>query len=191
MVPGLVVTGLDFNQISIFTSHGLSSSVAASVFSVSSAVALASSLTGGWLVDRISPRYVLAAGQMTLAAAMAVILATDSAVWALAYGAVRGVTLGAWAVAIDATWPAYFGRGRLGSIRGMTFAAEILGASLGPLPFGLIYDASGSYTAAILGLLMLPFAATIAVLCATAPQQANSIPGGSVPSALSVDLPFK
>ncbi len=70
-------------------------------------------------------------------------------------------------MAIDATWPAYYGRRRLGSIRGITFAAEIVGAALGPIPFGLVYDATGDYTAAILGLLILPVAAAGAVLAAT------------------------
>jgi hypothetical protein len=64
---------------------------------------------------------------------------------ALVYGAVRGGALGAWAVAIDATWPAYFGRGRLGSIRVMTFASGIVGATLGPIPFGVVYDVLGDY----------------------------------------------
>ena len=66
----------------------------------------------------------------------------------LAHGAYRwarrGIELGTSAVAIDATRPAYYGRGRLGSIRGMTFAAEIVGAALGPIPFGIVYDAVGS-----------------------------------------------
>ncbi|MBA2518148.1 MAG: MFS transporter, partial [Chloroflexia bacterium] len=167
MVPGLIVTGLDFNQISILTGDGLSSTTAASVFTVSAIAALLASFAGGWLVDRGPPRYVLAIGQGALAVAMLVLIAVDGTGWAIAYGAVRGLALGTWAVAIDATWPAYYGRRRLGSIRGITFAAEIVGAALGPIPFGLVYDATGDYTAAILGLLILPVAAAGAVLAAT------------------------
>ena len=80
-----------------------------------------------------------------------------------------------WAVAIDATWPAYFGRDRLGSIRGMTFAVEILGAAIGPIPFGLVYDALGEYNLAIWGLLVLPVAAAGALILATPPEQ-ESVP---------------
>lgn len=58
----------------------------------------------------------------------------------------------------------------LGSIRGMTFAAEIVGAALGPSPFGIVYDALGSYDVAILGLVVLPVVATGAVLLATPPR---------------------
>jgi MFS family permease len=174
MVPGLIVTGLDFNQISILTGRGLSSTAAASVFTISSILALLSGLAGGWLVDRIPPRYVLAIGQVALAASMLVIVAASATGLALLYGAVRGIALRTWAVAIDATWPAYYGRGRLGSIRGMTFSAEIVGAALGPIPFGIVYDAVGSYNGAILGLLVLPVAATAAVLLALPPQKAEA-----------------
>jgi cyanate permease len=79
-------------------------------------------------------------------------------------------------VAIDAVWPAYYGRGRLGSIRGMTFAAEIVGAALGPIPFGIVYDAFGGYNDAILGLLVLPVASTVAVLLATPPGRPAALP---------------
>ena len=51
-------------------------------------------------------------------------------------------------------------RRSLGGIHGLTFGAEIVGAVLGPLPFGLICDLLGSYTAAITGVLILPAAAT-------------------------------
>lgn len=55
----------------------------------------------------------------------------------------------------------------------MTFAAEIVGAALGPIPFGIVYDALGGYDVAIMGLLVLPVAATIAVLFATPPRGAD------------------
>ena len=173
MVPGLIVTGLDFNQISILTSQGLSSTIAASVFTMSAVCALLASFAGGWLVDHFPPRYVLAIGQATLAASMLVIVAASDIGWALAYGAVRGIALGTWAVAIDAAWPAYYGRGRLGSIRGMTFAAEIVGAAIGPIPFGIVYDAVGGYETAILGLIWLPVLAIGAVLFSTPPRSAD------------------
>ncbi|MDQ3225727.1 MAG: MFS transporter, partial [Chloroflexota bacterium] len=65
------------------------------------------------------------------------------------------------------------GRGRLGSIRGMTFAAEIVGAAIGPIPFGIVYDAVGGYETAILGLIWLPVLAIGAVLFSTPPRSAD------------------
>jgi cyanate permease len=44
--------------------------------------------------------------------------------------------------------------------------------ALGPVPFGIVYDAVGSYTAAIPVLLFLSVVATGAVLLATQPRGA-------------------
>jgi cyanate permease len=115
-------------------------------------------------------------GQLLLAVAMIGITLANSVTLALLYGAVYGAARGTWAVAIDTTWPAYFGRARLGSIRGVTFAVEILGAALGPLPFGIIYDALGSYHPTIYGLLVLPVAAAVAILWARPPETRSLSP---------------
>lgn len=171
VVPGLVSTGLDFNQVSIFTAQGLSATIAASVFIVSSAVWLVASFVAGALVDRAPPRYVLVAGQVLLGVAMLTLTFADTVPLALLYAAAYGAGRGVWAVAIDATWPAYFGRDRLGSIRGMTFAVETVGAAIGPIPFGLVYDAVGEYDPTIYGLLVLPVLAAGALLAATPPGQ--------------------
>ena len=76
-------------------------------------------------------------------------------------------------VAADVAWPVYFGRRHLGSIRSVGFAVGVFGAALGPLPFGLAYDFLGGYRPAILGLLILPVLATVAVLLARPPRLAE------------------
>ena len=176
-VPSLVVTGLAFNQVSIFTDRGLPSALAATTFSVESLAALPTTLLAGWILDRSSPRHVLVAGQALLATAMVVLLAAESPALALTYSALRGASGGLWMVAADVVWPTYFGRRHLGSIRGTAFAVGVFGAALGPIPFGFAYDALGGYNAAIAGLLVLPVAATVAVLVVKPPTATSSGPG--------------
>jgi MFS family permease len=120
-------------------------------------------LLTGWLLDRYPPRFVLVAGQVLLALAMVMLLLADSPALALTYSALRGASGGLWMVSADVVWPSYFGRRHLGSIRGITFAVGSAGAAIGPIPFGLAYDALGGYNAAIAGLLVLPIAAAVAV----------------------------
>ncbi|MGH2559417.1 MAG: MFS transporter, partial [Thermomicrobiales bacterium] len=170
VVPSLVVTGLSFNQVSIFTSRGMSSTLAATTFTVESAVALPVSLLCGWLVDRYPSRYVLAASQLSLAVAMIWLLVADTVWLAVLYAVFRGASSGLWNVAADVTWPAYFGRRYLGSIRSVTFAVGIAGAAIGPLPFGIVYDTLGSYDYAIAGLLVLPALSTLAAARAVPPR---------------------
>lgn len=171
VVPSLVVTGLAFNQVAIFTDRGLPAALAATTFSVESAVALPITLLAGWLADRYPVRYVLAAGQVCLAAAMISLLAADALALALVYAAWRGASGGLWMVAADVAWPTYFGRRHLGSIRSVGFAVGVGGAAIGPVPFGLAYDRLGGYEAAIAGLLLLPCLATVAVLRAKPPAR--------------------
>lgn len=175
MVPGLVGTGLDFNQVALMGERGLSPTVAATDFTVAAAVNLPAALLSGRLVDRRPVRFTLAAGQLLLAVATLCLLIVGTPTAAYLYGALRGLTLGLWAVAIDSAWPTYFGRRYLGGIRGLTFAAEIVGAALGPLPFGLVYDLVGGYTAALLGVATLPLLATALVLAAPPPGRSVKV----------------
>lgn len=170
LVPALVVTGLSFNQVAIFTERGLPSTLAATTFTVEAAVGLPVTLLTGWLVDRYSPRYALAAAQVFMAVAMVWLLVTATPELALLYSAFRGVSSGLWMVAADVAWPAYFGRRYLGSIRGFSFAIGVTGAAVGPVIFGLAYDYLGGYNPAILGLLVLPIVAAIAVLSTRPPD---------------------
>jgi len=167
VVPSLVVTGLAFNQVAILTDRGLPATLAATTFAVESAIGIPMALLAGWLTDRFPVRFVLAAGQLCLAIAMVALLASAGAPGlALLYSAWRGASSGLWMVAADVAWPAYFGRRHLGSIRSIGFSVGVAGAALGPLPFGLAYDLLGGYDPAILALLVLPIAATAAVLLA-------------------------
>jgi MFS family permease len=171
VVPSLVVTGLAFNQIAILTDRGLPASFAATTFAVESAIAVPTALAAGWLSDRIPVRYVLAAGQICLAIGMGFLLASSGApALALLYSAWRGASSGLWTVAADVAWPAYFGRRHLGSIRGVGFSVSVVGAALGPIPFGLAYDLLGGYDPAIAALLVLPVLATVAVLLTRPPS---------------------
>ena len=175
LVPALVTNGLSFNQISILTGTGLTPTVAATTFAVESVVALPMTLLVGWLADRFGPRSVLTLGQVTLTLAMLSLAFMASTEMAFVFGALRGLSSGTWILASEVAWPAYFGRRYLGSIVGMSFAVSFIGAAAGPLPFGLIYDAFGTYDYAIWALTLLPAAATWAALVVRPPAR-RSVP---------------
>ena len=169
VVPAMLTNGISFHQISMLTEAGLSSTAAAMTFAVESAVAVPMSLLAGWLADQHGPRLVLVLGQSCLASAMIWLIFVDSVEAAFVFGVLRGLTTGAWILATEVAWPTYFGRAHLGSLAGMSFAVSFVGAAIGPLPFALIYDATGDYSAAIWALLALPIATTGAALLAKPP----------------------
>jgi len=65
---------------------------------------------------------------------------------------------------IGYVWPRFFGRKHLGSIQGTAATIMVVGASIGPLPLGATYDATGSYQLALLSLAIIPVICAIAVL---------------------------
>ena len=67
-------------------------------------------------------------------------------------------------------WPNYYGRLHLGSIRGVATSAMVAFAALGPLPFGWIFDLTGSYSRAILIFLILPSTCFTAAFLAHRPN---------------------
>ena len=171
VVPALVVTGVSFHQISIMTARGLPSSLAATTFAVESGATVIFTIGAGWLVNRYPLRFILSSGQLLLLMALAVLLVAQTPLLALTYSALRGASSGLWGVTADVAWVAYFGRRHLGSIRGVTFAAGIVGAAIGPVPLGVAFDGTGSYNTAILAYMMLPAAASLLVLAARLPRK--------------------
>src|SRR6476620_68075 len=155
-VPAVVLTGISFHQTSLLTARGLSPGLAASVFAAESMVALP---------------ITLAAAQVALLVALGALLAADTVALALIYGGLRGVSTGLWAVSADVAWTSFFGKKYLGSIRGVTFAVGTVGAAIGPVPLGLVYDATGSYSGAIIAYMLLPLIALAVLMTAGIPRK--------------------
>jgi MFS family permease len=174
-VPAVVLTGISFHQTSLLTARDLSPGLAASVFAAESMVALPITLAAGWVVDRYPIRYTLAAAQLALLVALIALLAADSVPLALLYGGLRGISTGLWAVSADVAWTSFFGKKYLGSIRGVTFAVGTVGAAIGPVPLGLVYDATSSYSGAIIAYMVLPLIALAVLMTAGIPVKSADV----------------
>ncbi len=166
----LISTGLIFHQVSLLASKGVPSGVAASVLSVMAPMSLFGIFVAGFMADRFPNRYLLAGGQALLAVAMLFTFIIASTWQALLYGALLGLTGGFLMSTTSVIWPNYFGRYHLGSIRGVATSSMVTSAALGPLPFGYLFDQTGSYSIAILIFLALPAACALAALMAKPPR---------------------
>ena len=171
----LIMTALVFHMVSLMTSKGLDSGLGATVLSTMALASLSGTFVAGYLSDKIPNRYLLGVSQALLAAAMLWILAIAVPWHALALGGVMGVSAGLSMTTNSVIWPNYYGRRNLGAIRGVTTTCMIGFAALGPLPFGLLFDLTDSYTGAILGFLALPIACGVAALRALPPTKPTGI----------------
>jgi MFS family permease len=170
-VPSVTGTGMSFHFMSIMSEGGLSLSFAASLFAIESLVALPMTFLAGWIVDRRPARHVQTVAQIAAAIAFVVLIMAAGPVAAICFAALRGVASGLWNVAADVVWPTYFGRRYIGSIRSITMVGTVVGAAFGPIPLGLVYDSTGSYTPGLIAFAILPALAAIAMRWATPPAR--------------------
>ena len=167
----LISTALIFHMVSVITSRGLDAGLAATVLSVMAPMSLAGTFAAGYLADKLPNRFLLAASQGILTLNMLWIFALSEPWQALVFGGMLGLGGGFSMTTNAVIWPNYYGRRHLGSIRGVVSTCMVGFAALGPLPFGLLFDLTDSYSTAILIFLAMPTACATAALLARPPQK--------------------
>ncbi len=160
----MLVTTLHFYQVSILTAQGVSTEVAARVFTVSAVAMVAAMPLVGRLFDRVRTRYVFALGLLITTASLIGVTLVTGAASSIAYAVLFGLNNAFSMTMFGYIWPRYFGRLHLGSIQGTGQMIGVVGASLGPLPVGLAFDLLGSPTLTIRLLAVFPIAAAVLAL---------------------------
>ena len=167
----LISTALIFHMVSVITSRGLDAGLAATVLSVMAPMSLAGTFAAGYLTDKLPNRFLVAASQGILTLNMLWVFALSEPWQALVFGGMLGLGGGFSMTTNAVIWPNYYGRRHLGSIRGVVSTCMVGFAALGPLPFGLLFDLTDSYSTAILIFLAMPTACATAALLARPPQK--------------------
>jgi len=170
----MLVTALFFYQVSIFRTQGLSEQIAARVFPISAITMVCCMPVFGRMLDRFPTQPLFAAGVLLMTASMIALTFVENLTTAIIYAVIFGMNNAAVHALIGYVWPRYFGRKHLGSIQGTAATIMVVGASIGPLPFGAAYDLTGSYQTALLTLSLLPVLCAIAVLSMRPPILATS-----------------
>ena len=110
---------------------------------------IAARIVAGFLVDRLHAPFV-ATGLCLLAAVGCIGLLQFGPTYALASVLLVSVALGAEAELIGFMCSRYFGLRAYATIYGVAYSALALGSGASPLVYGMIYDSTGSYDAALL-----------------------------------------
>ncbi len=175
MIPSAINTGLIFHQISIMDQIGIPPQSAAAVMSVMALIRLPVVLLAGQIADKVPTRYVQIGSMAGLLVTLATLYITDSVQMALAYGVLTGITMAFQIIVSGVIWPDYYGRQHLGSIRGVTMMAGVIGSALGPLPYGYAYDIFGGYTEALTFSMIFPILGMIAAYLAKPPTKTPTL----------------
>ena len=159
----LGISGFIFHLVPYLTDHGASPCAAGAVASLVGIFVVAGRLGSGAALDRLPPP-IVAVGIFAAGALGCLILSLAGVGFAAFASSLVGLALGSEVDLLSFLVVAYFGMQHYGLISGILLAAGIVGSAAGPLVFAAIYDASGSYVAALLlGAVAVSLAAVAAV----------------------------
>ncbi len=151
----MLITGLLFHHYSIMASSGIERSVAAMVFVPFGVMTALANLITGVLLDRISPRFLMATMLLLMASALFLAVRITTGEGMLLYGGLLGLIEGMNGVLRSGIYAYYFGRSHLGSITGFATTLAVIGTATGPVSFALGFEHFGSY-GPVLALTALP-----------------------------------
>jgi len=172
----MLVTALFFHQVSIFTHQGVDPHTAARVFSVSAITMVVAMPLIGRLLDRYPTKPLFACALLTQSAALIALVFVHDLSSAVLYAIVFGINNAAVQTHYTYVWPRFFGRRHLGSIQGAAQTIGVVGASIGPLPFGAAFDLFGDYVGVLLVAAVLPVLCAGAILLMRLPRLEASGP---------------
>ncbi|MCP4429292.1 MAG: MFS transporter [Chloroflexi bacterium] len=170
----MLSTGLFFHMISIFADNQLSASAAASVFVPIAVTTAIFNFGGGFLIDRIAPRYLLALALFLQAVCLWMAPYLTGVEIAFLYGVILGATSGLGRIVGSVVWATYFGRRHLGGITGLATPIGVAGTAFGPLLFGVGRDVMGTYNTVLILSAIGPLLLGIAALFFRKPQKSQA-----------------
>ena len=172
-------TSLAVHLVPLLSDRGFSAPMAASVIPVWTLMTLPSRLIFPWFADRYDIRLVYATSFLLFAIGMAGLLVASGLFAVYAAMAVYGFGQGGNVPTRPAILANYFGRTRFGTIQGIMSTVGSIGAMLGPIVTGAVFDVTGSYA---LGLLLLTITSLLAIACIIFIPRLSMLP--AAPAAL-------
>lgn len=160
---------LQFN-LGVFTRDlGLDDAAAAPLIMISSVCMIIGKLFFGWLGDRLDHRILFWIAIALLACACLFLLLTDTYTGLVLGVICMGLSGGGILPMMGIIFGARFGAASFGRVMGFVMLNVTFG-SLAPILAGWVYDATGSYDPALIGLLVLAVPAVIAMRWLPKPQ---------------------
>ena len=156
-------TAFFFHLRGAFNESGVSDTMLQSIYPTLAVVSVAGRLFSGWLIDKIGQRHVMWMGLLMQSGGLALvsIMKTDALAYivALLIGA-----SGSFCSNVRATvYAEMYGRKHLGSVQSIASSLTVFGSAIGPFPFGVARDTTGSYTGVFAMASLFPLTAAVVV----------------------------
>jgi NNP family nitrate/nitrite transporter-like MFS transporter len=139
------VSGLNVHLIPYLETIGFTPGQGASVLAFYTILSAFGRLGGGWAMDYLSPRIVLASLLICLAISL-IMLANLNSYWmVIPFALLYGTAFGGMLPARSGILSFYFGPKNFGAINGLAQSATILTGVLSPVLMGFVFDKTDSY----------------------------------------------
>ncbi|MDE2787050.1 MAG: MFS transporter [Chloroflexota bacterium] len=163
-------SGIGLHLAPHLTQQGLSAGAAVAAISVMSISGALAALACGLLAERAPPRLLLVMGYLLAAASMWVLMRADDLPETYLFAVMQGIVGAGINTLAPILWADYYGRRSLGSIFGVSRAAQVVGFAVGPLASAVVYDRTGDYQGAFLALAAVALLATVLLAAARRPR---------------------
>jgi MFS family permease len=149
VLPGLTTFAVSVHLVPYLTGLGHPGATAALALGGCIGIAAAGKLGGGAFADRVGPLAALRVALALGTASFALLPAADAGAALVGFVALYGLALGALAAVTPALARDVLGAERFGVLFGVLQLLGMLTAAIGPVAAGIVFDATGRYTAAI------------------------------------------
>ena len=163
-------SGIGLHLVPHLTQQGLSAAAAVAAISVMSISGALAAMACGLMAEKAPPKLLLIAGYLLAAASMWVLMGADNLPETYAFAVMQGIVGAGINTLAPILWADYYGRGSLGSIFGVSRAAQVVGFAVGPLASAVVYDRTGGYQGAFLALAGVALLATVLLAAARRPR---------------------
>lgn len=146
MIPSMFTTGLTFHFFQLMALKSISEGEAAFVIGFVAFPAFVIPLLARSVIDRYEVKYILRVTTLMILVSIVFLqMFVFNVFTALVFMLFYGFSIALQNTTTNVLWPNYFGRTHLGSIRSAATVFMVIGSALGPLPFALSFDMTGSY----------------------------------------------
>ena len=162
-------SGIGLHLVPHLTQQGLTTAAAVGAISVMSIAGAVSALAAGVLAERASPKLLLILVYLLGAVSMWVLIQADTVSETYLFAVLQGVVGSGVNTLAPLMWANYYGRRTLGSIFGLSRAAQVMGFAVGPLASAIVFDQTGSYRGAFVALSLVALIASVLLTAARRP----------------------
>ncbi|MBI2830507.1 MAG: MFS transporter [Chloroflexi bacterium] len=170
---GITANPLMTHLIPLLTDMGMSAAAAAAAVTLTGIIGTGSRLLGGVIGDRVSRnqlRFVVAGVYLIQAGGMTLFVLNQTIAMVYPWLIIYFIAFGMSMILTPVIGARYFGRKAFGSTRGTSMIVTMPLTILGPIYLGWAYDTYGSYTNALISLIVLMGLSAALILLARPPK---------------------